>query len=72
MFRTNEGSIDRIARFLIGGALLGAAFLMFTGLWQIVAGVAGAILLVTAAIGFCPLYMLLGINTCPVNQSARR
>ncbi|HRQ45245.1 MAG TPA: DUF2892 domain-containing protein [Candidatus Goldiibacteriota bacterium] len=28
----------------------------------------GGISLITGAIGFCGLYVLLGINTCPVNK----
>ena len=30
-------------------------------------GVAG-VLVVTAAVGFCPLYRLLGLSTCPVGK----
>ncbi|PLK45831.1 DUF2892 domain-containing protein [Emticicia sp. TH156] len=61
----NIGSTDRIARFLV--ALL-ALILYFTkvltGVWGIVALVAGGIFLITALINYCPLYSIFGINTC--------
>jgi hypothetical protein len=33
---------------------------------------AGAIALITGAIGYCPLWTLLGINTCPRNAAGRK
>lgn len=64
--KTNVGNLDRIARIVL--ALVFAA-LYFTG---VVEGTLGYVLLAlggvfaaTAAIGFCPLYSLVGINTCP-------
>jgi len=67
--KTNVGNIDRIIRVIL--ALVFAA-LYFTGT---VTGTVGIIMLVlggvflgTAAIGFCPLYALVGLNTCPVGK----
>ena len=63
----NEGSLDRILRTVAGGALV---LLMLFGVvsgvlgWLVLA--LGAILLVTGATGFCPLYALFGIRTCPL------
>ncbi|MBL9049800.1 MAG: DUF2892 domain-containing protein [Tabrizicola sp.] len=65
---TNVGTADRAARALIGVlALLGAfAFGWFSG-WMVWAAAAvGVIMLGTAAVGFCPLYRLVGINTCRI------
>ncbi|MBL9046751.1 MAG: DUF2892 domain-containing protein [Tabrizicola sp.] len=64
----NEGNADRVLRALVGVlALLGAfAFGWFSG-WMVWAAAAvGVIMLVTAATGFCPLYRLVGINTCKI------
>jgi hypothetical protein len=64
----NVGTMDRALRALIGIlALLGAfAFGWFPG-WMVWAAAAvGVIMLVTAAVGFCPLYRLVGINTCRI------
>lgn len=57
--KTNVGSIDRIARVLVGLGVLGAGF-YFKSWW----GLAGCVPLLTAVLGFCPAYPLLGINTC--------
>ena len=71
MFTVNEGTLDRGIRLVAGLILLALVFTTLTGIWQIVAAVAGLILLVTAAIGLCPLYGLLGITTCPRQPAAR-
>lgn len=64
---TNVGSTDKIIR--IGLAAVAALIAVLTGagtvggiLLLVVAGV----LLVTALVGFCPLYRLFGVNTCKV------
>ncbi len=59
----NEGAADRIIRFIVGAAVLVAVFTVLTGVLQIVAGVVGAILVLTGLVGFCPLYALFGIKT---------
>jgi hypothetical protein len=65
--KTNVGNIDR---FLRGGAALLLAGLAYTGTISGGLGTAAylvsAVLLVTAAVGTCPLYSIIGINTCPV------
>ncbi|WP_337042669.1 YgaP family membrane protein [Emticicia sp. 17c] len=61
----NVGKTDRIVRLLV--ALL-AVVLYFTdvlpGVWGIVAIALASIFLVTSLVSFCPLYAILGINTC--------
>jgi len=60
----NVGTIDRTIRAIVG--LVGIA-LFATGFVEgtlgIIALVVGIVLLGTAAIGWCPPYSLLGINT---------
>ncbi len=61
----NVGTVDRTIRALVGIALLAAYFLgAVAGTLGIVALVVGIVMLGTAAIGWCPPYSLLGINTC--------
>ncbi len=72
MFTTNEGTLDRGVRLVVGMFMLVLALTALSGIWQIVAAVAGLILLATGAIGFCPLYALFGISTCPRQPTARR
>ena len=61
----NTGNADRIARVVLAivFAVLGIAV---GGTLGIVFFVLAAVMLVTAAVGFCPLYRLVGINTCKV------
>ena len=67
--KTNMGSIDRIFRLLIAAVI---AYLYFaniiTGTWGIVLLVLGAVFVLTSFIGFCPLYTLVGVNTCKKTQ----
>ena len=60
----NVGGIDRILRIVVGLVLLGLTFLGTIGWW----GLIGLVPLGTALLGFCPLYPLLGMNTCPMEQ----
>lgn len=57
--KLNVGTIDRIARALIGIVLIGLTLAGVIGWW----GWIGVVPLATAAISFCPLYTMLGINT---------
>jgi len=63
MFAKNVGQTDRMIRGVIGVLLL-IAFFMTTGGWTWLLLVAGGVLVATAALGTCPPYALLGINTC--------
>lgn len=66
--KTNEGTTDRIVRLVLAAVFFLLAFTVVGGVWVYVAAGLGAVMLLTAAIGFCPLYALLGIRTCPVPQ----
>jgi hypothetical protein len=66
----NENTIDRVVRLVVAAAAVGgAAALGFGTVGGIVLLVVAGIMLVTAAVGFCPLYAVFGISTCPVRQS---
>ena len=60
----NEGTVDRALRVVAGLALIGLAATNTVGAW----GYIGIVPLLTGAVGMCPVYSLLGINTCPMNQ----
>jgi len=65
--KKNEGTIDRIIRVIVGVALILGG--IFTAGWvSWVLWIVGAISLVTGLIGFCGIYTLFGINTCPVDK----
>ena len=54
----NMGQTDRVAR-----ALIGAVLLIFAIVFQKFIGALGLVFLITAGIGYCPLYTILGIST---------
>ena len=65
MFKSNVGGIDRILRIVIGIALIAMALTGTIGVW----GWIGVVPLLTAGIGSCPLYSVLGMSTCPMKKS---
>ena len=63
----NESNTDRILRAIVGGALLIAWIAgWLSGALAVVLGIVGLVLVATAIVGFCPLYRVFGISTCPV------
>jgi hypothetical protein len=68
MFKTNVGSVDRAIRFIVGLALLAAFFLYPDASWRYWTLI-GIVPLVTALMGSCPLYSMLGMSTCPVKRA---
>ncbi len=63
----NTGNTDRAVRLVVAVVAAVAAWLVgFGSLVGIVLLVVAAVMLVTAAVGFCPLYRVFGINTCKV------
>lgn len=60
--KTNIGTIDRIARIIVGCAVLGAGF-YFQSWW----GLVGLVPILTGVVRFCPAYLPLGLNTCKRN-----
>ncbi len=61
----NMGTIDRAVRaVLVAPAAIAVAFAVGTGgVWGVILLVLAAIMLVTAAVGFCPLYTLAKLDT---------
>ena len=63
--KTNVGGIDRVLRIVLGLALIALTLTGTIGAW----GWLGLVPLATAAMGFCPLYTMLGFSSCPVKQN---
>lgn len=62
--KTNMGSTDRIVRAVIAIVLLALALTStITGVVGTIAFVLGVILLLTAVVGICPLYLPFKIST---------
>jgi hypothetical protein len=62
--KTNEHTIDRALRIIVGLVLIGLAATGTVGAW----GWIGVIPLVTGMVGFCPAYAIFGMSTCPMKK----
>lgn len=62
--KINVGGIDRIARIIVGLALIALAATGMVGAW----GYIGIVPLLTGVFKFCPAYALFGMSTCPMNK----
>lgn len=67
MFKTNVGGIDRILRIVVGLALIAGFFLNTESAWRWLYLI-GFVPLVTGLLQTCPLYSILGMNTCPMKK----
>ncbi|MBM3616572.1 MAG: DUF2892 domain-containing protein [Alphaproteobacteria bacterium] len=69
MFKTNEGTVDRALRILVGLGLLLWFFMgQSEGFWHY-AKLIGVVPLATGLIGSCPVYSLFGISTGPMKKA---
>ncbi|WP_165828126.1 MULTISPECIES: YgaP family membrane protein [Rhodovulum] len=59
MLSKNVGGIDRILRIVIGALMVIAALLGYSN-WLLI----GIVPLATGLMSTCPLYSLIGLNTC--------
>ncbi|PKB19430.1 Protein of unknown function (DUF2892) [Novosphingobium kunmingense] len=64
MFVTNVGTVDRIARIALGLVLIALVFVGPRTPW----GWLGLIPLATGLLRTCPLYSLLGIDSCGLRR----
>lgn len=62
--KKNMGGIDRAVRILVGLALIALSLTGTIGLW----GWIGVVPLATGLFASCPLYSLIGVNTCPLKN----
>ncbi len=66
--KKNMGNIDRIIRIVLAAIAATLYFIQtLTGTLGLVALVVAAVFLLTSAVGFCPLYRLVGLSTCPTS-----
>jgi hypothetical protein len=60
---SNLGNYDRIVRVLLGLAFVAVPFAAGWAVWSGILAAVGAVLIVTAAISFCPIYALFGLSS---------
>ncbi len=64
MFQRNIGSTERVIRIVAGLAITALAFVGPQTPWALL----GLVPLATGLMGWCPLYPLIGLNTCPIKK----
>jgi hypothetical protein len=62
IMRPNVGNTDRIIRAVLGVVLLSLLFVLDGNIRWV--GLLGLVMIGTAAIRFCPVYPLIGLDTC--------
>lgn len=70
MFKKNEGNVDRALRVIVGLALIVWFFIAPADAgyrWFLLIGIVPVL---TGLIGWCPLYAILGVSTCPMKNKA--
>ena len=65
----NVGGADQKIRLVLGALATGVAASSGLPTWAVVVlGLAGVIALVTGSVKYCPVWTLLGMNTCPLKN----
>ena len=68
----NVGTADRIVRLVVAAAAVIGAIAVGPGsVLGIILFIVAAVMAVTALVGFCPLYRVIGVNTCRVPAGSR-
>jgi hypothetical protein len=68
--KQNVGAVDKFIRIAIGVMLLALIFVLDgDARWW---GLLGLVPLLTGLFGRCPLYSLIGINSCPAASTSGR
>ncbi len=63
--KKNMSSADRVIRLLAAAVMAALFFLnIVSGVWGIILVTLAVVFVLTSIAGFCPLYVLFGINTC--------
>ncbi len=67
--KKNMGNTDRIIRLLLAAVVAVLYFTnVITGTLGIVLLLVAGVFVLTSLISFCPLYTLIGLNTCPAKK----
>ncbi|MEI2732085.1 MAG: DUF2892 domain-containing protein [Dermatophilaceae bacterium] len=70
--KLNVGNADRGVRVVIAVVAAILAITVTGGALDVILWVVAAIMLGTAAVGFCPLYRIFGMSTCKVPAGSQR
>jgi len=67
--KKNMGNTDRLIRFIVAAIVAALYFTnTITGTFGIILLVLAGVFVLTSIVSFCPLYTLVGLNTCPAKK----
>ncbi len=67
--KKNMGTTDKIVRIILAAIVAGLYFTnIISGISAIVLLVLAGVFVLTSLISFCPLYTIIGLNTCAVKK----
>lgn len=68
--KKNMGNVDRIIRVILA-VIFGVLYFTgtVTGTLGLVLVILGAVFVLTSLVSFCPLYAIVGLNTCPTKTA---
>ena len=61
----NLGTVDRVIRAVVGLFLIFVGVFLVKGALRVLLGLVGAVLIFSGTVGFCHVYKVLGVRTCP-------
>jgi len=70
----NLGKLDIVARFVLGAAAIaGGGYMAFIqgNSYGLIGAFAGAVLMVTGLMKWCPMYAIFGLSSCPLSGEKR-
>ena len=71
--KQNVGKTDKIIRTIVAIALICIAhFMVKESPWNYVLYAFGTILILTSIFSYCPVYQILGMNTCCNDESCKK
>lgn len=68
----NEGKVDRISRSIVGLCLILFGITLAVGIAKPISLFIGTTTIISAILGWCPLYIPFGIDTCHGNHKKRK
>ena len=69
--KKNMGNADRLIRIIAAAVFIVLYFNnMLPAPWGLVLLIPGVVFALTSLVGFCPLYSVFGISTCPKKKTA--
>ncbi len=69
--KKNVGNMDKGIRIVLA-IIFGALYFTgtVTGTMGLVLVILGGVFVLTSLVGFCPIYSIVGLNTCPTKKAA--